>query len=164
MGMLKAMELLKDQKAKKRTYRGSQWRDAFLDEIGKASTRLRNSLLRVLDNKEVKRIGSNKQETVDISLIVAANENLNNLLEFCPRLGFKMSLPPLRNRPDDLPVLIAHFVDLYYRKNPSLITKLPVFIDPKTLSKLMSYEWPSNVRELKNVIEKALLLLKKKSK
>lgn len=104
----------------------------FLDEIGKASPKVRSSLLRLLSNKEVTRIGSTKVITVDFSLISSANENLETSHEFYNRLGVKISLPPLRERTYDIPILISYFIEKFHKKNRSLISELPISIDSVT--------------------------------
>ena len=134
----------------------------FLDEIGKVSLNLQARLLRVLQEKEVRRVGGDYILPVDVRVISAANEDLNEAVlkgEFRTDLYFRLNilrlkLPPLRERKEDIPVLIEHFLIKLNNKSPKEINKIPEF-----LTKLMfNYYWPGNVRELENIIERFVIL------
>ena len=130
----------------------------FLDEIGSMNTDLQAKLLRVLQDKEVQPLGSNKSIKVDIRLISATNDNLDDKIRkhlFRSDLYYRLhvvaiDLPPLRQRAEDIPLLIAHFLKQY--GHPDL------HIAADTLNKLQRYPWPGNVRELENVIHRAIAL------
>lgn len=134
----------------------------FLDEIGEMNLHLQTKLLRVLQEKEITRIGSNKIIKLDFRMIAATNRNLSNEVKegrfredlFYRIQGFLIHLPPLNERGDDVILLAKSFLEEFARNN-----KIP----PITLSKeavqfMLKYEWPGNVRELKAVIERASLL------
>ncbi|RMF61842.1 MAG: AAA family ATPase [Calditrichaeota bacterium] len=134
----------------------------FLDEIGELPQHLQVKLLRVLQFGEIKRVGGNETIHVDTRLIAATNKNLEKMVEdgiFRSDLYYRlnvirMTLPPLRNRRDDIPLLAEHFVKKYARK----FQKEVLFFSPKALQILQHYHWPGNVRELENVIERAVAL------
>ncbi|MGH2569540.1 MAG: sigma-54 interaction domain-containing protein [Bacteroidota bacterium] len=138
----------------------------FLDEIGEMPTATQVKLLRVLENGEFMRIGSSTPRTSDVRVIAATNKNLENEVQqkhFRPDLYFRLRsvniwIPPLRNRREDIPVLIEHFVNEFSRKNSIAFLG---FTDEAT-HLLMNYDWPGNVRELKNVVESILVLEKGK--
>ncbi|MBT8195368.1 MAG: sigma-54-dependent Fis family transcriptional regulator [Bacteroidia bacterium] len=134
----------------------------FLDEICEMETGLQSKLLRVLQEKELSRIGSNKLLKLDFRMISATNQNIKQHIKegkfredlFYRIQGFQIELPPLRERGDDIILLSNHFLDLFTKQNN---------LDNLSLSKkakeyLMQYSWPGNVRELKSVIERAALL------
>jgi len=134
----------------------------FLDEIGDVPPEVQVKLLRVLEQKEIQRVGSTKPITVEARVIAATNRNLNELMaqgKFREDLYFRLnviaiSLPPLRQRRDDIPLLIRHFC--YFarqeEKNPALQ------ISDDAVELLQAYDWPGNIRELKNMIRKATIL------
>jgi transcriptional regulator with GAF, ATPase, and Fis domain len=134
----------------------------FLDEIGEMPLATQVKLLRVLENGEFSRIGSSVPKRVDVRVIAATNKNLEYEVQqrrFRPDLYFRLRsvniwIPPLRNRRDDIPILVEHFVKEITEKNG--ITFLG-FSDDAT-NVLMEYNWPGNVRELKNVLESMLVL------
>lgn len=134
----------------------------FLDEIGEMNLHLQTKLLRVLQEKEITRIGSNKIIKLDFRMIAATNRNLSNEVKegrfredlFYRIQGFLIHLPPLQERGDDVILLAKSFLEEFARNN-----KIP----PLTLSKeavqfMLKYEWPGNIRELKAVMERAALL------
>lgn len=131
----------------------------FLDEIAEMSYELQSKLLRVLQDGFVERVGSLEPEQVDVRVVTATHQNLNALMEggkFRRDLYYRLHVvpirvPPLRERPEDLPVLMRHFVR-ELSADPGLT------IDPEIDSVFMRYEWPGNVRELRNVIERMILL------
>jgi DNA-binding NtrC family response regulator len=134
----------------------------FLDEIGDMPAALQAKLLRFLEEKAFRRVGGTKDIRVDVRIIAATNRNLRALVtdgrfreDLFYRLNvFPVTLPPLRERPDDVPLLAQHFVRQYNRE----FRKEVVGIDPSAQAAMQAYNWPGNVREVKNVIERAMLL------
>lgn len=134
----------------------------FLDEIGTLSENLQIKLLRVLEEKKIVRIGSNKEISVDIRIISATNSKLLNMIDngsfrtdLYHRLStFVINLPPLRERISDIPLLLKHFVKLFSKQMNKKITK----VERKAEALLMSYDFPGNIRELKNLIERAIIM------
>ncbi len=134
----------------------------FLDEIGELSPTMQVKLLRVLQERQFERLGSNQLITVDIRIITATNRNLEEMVEngqFRADLYYRLNvvnleLPPLRERPDDIPILATHFAAKASSKHgkPSP-TFTPIF-----LNRLSAYRWPGNIRELENVIERAVVI------
>jgi DNA-binding NtrC family response regulator len=133
----------------------------FLDEIGKMEIGSQNKLLRFLAEGEVKRIGENKLIHVDVRIIAATNENLEALAgehKFLRDLYFRLAvvqleLPPLKDRPDDIPLLASYFLERYSRKHRKMIAGL----EPGAADFLLSRKWPGNVREMENAIESAVI-------
>ena len=136
----------------------------FLDEIGEMPIELQVKLLRVLQEKEIERIGSKDIIKVDIRIIAATNRNLEKevaegrfRLDLYYRLNvFPILLPPLRERNEDIPALAYHFMNYYNRKAGKKISGL----SDKVLKKMMAYSWPGNIRELEHLIERSVLLTK----
>ena len=134
----------------------------FLDEIGDMPLAMQAKLLRVLEEGEVERIGSGKPSTVDVRVIVATHRNLEQLVEagvfrrdlYHRVVVFPVQLPPLRQRLEDLPVLIDHFANQVSAQNGW--KPVPFTLDAITL--LTQYKWPGNIRELRNIVERLLLL------
>lgn len=134
----------------------------FLDEIGEMPISMQAHLLRVLEEKSIRPVGSNKELPVNVRIIAATNKELGKLVEaglFREDLYFRLNvlnlqIPPLRSRSTDLNLLVRHFIQTI---SANLGTK-PPYIDESELVKLSQYHWPGNVRELKNVIERSLLL------
>ncbi len=134
----------------------------FLDEVGDIPLGLQPKLLRVLQEQEFERLGSTRTQRVDIRLVAATNRDLTKMVErgefrtdLYYRLNvFPVALPPLRERCEDIPALVAHFVDIYSRRMGKQIDEVP----PETLSALSSYQWPGNIRELQNFIERSVIL------
>jgi len=134
----------------------------FLDEIGEASPSLQVRLLRTLQEKEVSRVGGTKSYPVDVRMIMATNKDLKEEVvrkHFRKDLFYrinviKIDLPALRERREDIPLLIDHFIERYC----SIMNKEKKVIHPKALQILMNHEWPGNVRELQNVIERIVAL------
>ncbi len=134
----------------------------FLDEVGDMPLELQPKLLRVLQEKEFERLGSNKVLEVDVRLIAATNRDLKQMVtdrEFRSDLYYRLNvfpinLPPLRERPDDIPLLVKAFTFKIARRLGRTIDSIPA----ETLRALSRMEWPGNVRELENVIERAVLL------
>ena len=134
----------------------------FLDEIGELSLDLQPKLLRALENRMVRPVGSEKTYNVDVRVIAATNRSLAQEVQnghFREDLYYrlaviKIDLPPLRKRPEDLPILVEHFLDDASKK----FNKPAPNITFSTMQKLRAYHWPGNVRELRNFIERACLL------
>ena len=136
----------------------------FLDEIGNTSLAIQVKLLRVLEEKKIMPVGETKQISVDVRLICATNANLEdevNSGNFRSDLFYRLNvipitIPPLRERSDDIPILVDHFVEKFCMRH-SLGNKE---ILPEVYNTLAGYSWPGNVRELENTIERAILLNK----
>lgn len=134
----------------------------FLDEIGDMPPHLQAKLLRVLQEKRVRRVGSAKEVSVDVRLISATNQNIDNMvknkefrLELLFRINiFNINIPPLRERKEDLPALYEHFV----KKHSKRYRKAIIGIEKEAMRKLINYNWPGNVREFQNVLERAVAL------
>ncbi len=135
----------------------------FLDEIGELPLNAQVRLLRVLQNREVERVGGKRPIPVDIRVIAATHRNLQSMVtEGCFRedlwyrlSGFPIMVPPVRQRKEDVPALTRHFVTVRSRE---LGIGVPPSIAPGALQRLMEYEWPGNVRELENLVERELIL------
>ncbi len=138
----------------------------FLDEIGELNQKMQVDLLRVLQEKEIMRIGSNKVIKVDFRVISATNRDLRQMVEegtfredlFYRLNVFNIHIPPLRERVEDIPLLAEHFVNQFRRRMGKDIEGLT----PQALNKLIKYPWPGNVRELENAIERAFVIAKGK--
>jgi formate hydrogenlyase transcriptional activator len=134
----------------------------FLDEVGDIPPALQPKLLRVLQEQEFERLGSTRTHRVDVRLVAATNRNLVDMMkrnEFRSDLYYRLNvfpipLPPLRDRREDIPALVTHFVELYGRRMAKQIEHIP----PDTMSALSSYQWPGNIRELQNFIERSAIL------
>ena len=134
----------------------------FLDEIGDIPLELQPKLLRVLQEHEFERLGSTRTQRVDVRLVAATHRNLKQMVqdgEFRSDLYYRLhifplSVPPLRDRREDIPFLVRHFVDEYARRMNRRIETIP----PQAMDALMSYSWPGNVRELQNFIQRAVIL------
>ena len=134
----------------------------FLDEISDISLKTQSDLLRVLQEKEIVRVGGNQPTKVDFRCIAATNKNLENLVKsgtFRPDLYYRLhvfciDLPPLRERREDIPLLISHFLNKF-----CMATSRPVpQVSVDAMELLMRHEWPGNVRELENAVERALVI------
>jgi DNA-binding NtrC family response regulator len=134
----------------------------FLDEIGDMPTAMQAKLLRVLEEGEVERIGADKPTTVNVRVVVATHRNLEQLVEsgsfrrdlYHRVVVFPVELPPLRQRPEDLPALVEHFARQVSAQNGWK----PVPFTDSAIDALKQYAWPGNIRELRNVVERLLLL------
>ena len=137
----------------------------FLDEIGGVSMNLQAKLLKAIENKTIYRMGSNTPVNVDFRLITATNRNLKQDMDdglFRSDLFYRIStivieIPPLRERREDIPLLIEHFVDKYARE----MKKEGLQISDEVMEILTGYDYPGNVRELKNIIERCMVLSEK---
>ena len=133
----------------------------FLDEIGELPLESQAKLLRVLQESEFERVGSSKTIKVDVRIIAATNRNLEEEVkkgrfrqDLWYRLNvFPITMPPLRERKEDIPLLVNWFVNKIGRKMGKTITRIP----SNTMKVLQDYHWPGNVRELENVIERAAI-------
>jgi transcriptional regulator with GAF, ATPase, and Fis domain len=136
----------------------------FLDEVGDLPMEVQIKLLRTLQERELERVGGNETIKVDVRVVSATNRNLEKMIEedefredLYYRLNvFPINLPPLRDRLDDLPVLVTHFISKFARQ----MGIGPAGATPEAMSKLREYNWPGNVRELENIVERAMILAK----
>ena len=134
----------------------------FLDEVGELPAETQVVLLRVLQEHEFERVGGDKVVRADVRLIAATNRDLHAAVaagafrsDLFYRLNvFPIQTPPLRERKDDIPMLVEYFIARYAAKAGKTISG----IDRKTLDRLRSYPWPGNIRELQNVIERSVIL------
>jgi transcriptional regulator with GAF, ATPase, and Fis domain len=134
----------------------------FLDEIGDLPMSLQAKILRALEEKKFERVGGTALLSVDVRLVAATNKGLRAAVaarRFREDLYFRLSvfpitIPPLRDRPGDIPVLARYFVERFCRD----LKKKPFVLSPGALEQLQTYRWPGNVRELQNCIERAVIL------
>jgi len=133
----------------------------FLDEIGDIPLALQPKLLRVLQEKEFERLGSGKTHRVDVRLVAATHRNLTGMVarnQFRSDLYYRLNVypivvPPLRERREDIALLVSHFVEVFSRRMGKQISNIP----RETLDAFTSHSWPGNVRELQNLIERAVI-------
>jgi len=133
----------------------------FLDEIGDIPLALQPKLLRVLQEKEFERLGSGKTHRINVRLVAATHRNLEEMVarqQFRSDLYYRLNvfpivLPPLRERREDIALLVSHFVDVFSRRMAKQISNIP----QETLEAFTAYSWPGNVRELQNLIERAVI-------
>jgi formate hydrogenlyase transcriptional activator len=134
----------------------------FLDEVGEIPLELQPKLLRVLQEREFERLGSTRTIRTDARLIAATNRDLKTLVEeqrFRSDLYYRLNVfpirvPSLRERKEDIPLLVRHFVKEFSRRNQRVIDTIP----SETMQALIRYHWPGNIRELQNVIERAVII------
>jgi len=134
----------------------------FLDEVGDIPLALQPKLLRVLQEQEFERLGRNRTHQVDVRLVAATNRNLTEMVkqvEFRSDLYYRLDVfpilvPPLRARRADIPLLVTHFVEIFGRRMRKQIDHIP----QETMFALCSYDWPGNIRELQNRVERAVIL------
>ncbi|QOY88561.1 sigma-54-dependent transcriptional regulator [Paludibaculum fermentans] len=134
----------------------------FLDEISDISLHVQTDLLRVLQQKEIVRVGDTQQIKVDFRAIAATNKSLEQLVEerlFRPDLYYRLNvfaidIPPVRSRREDIPLLVDHFLQKFAGQMNRPVQRL----SPRALEVLMDYNWPGNVREMENAIERAMLI------
>jgi two-component system response regulator AtoC len=134
----------------------------FLDEIGTMSAAIQSKLLRVLQEREFEPLGAERTQKVEVRVIAATNRDLKQMVaegKFQEDLYYRLNvipivLPPLRERPDDIPVLIDHFVEKHRQRTGKRIER----VEPEVVDALKGYNWPGNVRELENTIERAVVL------
>ena len=134
----------------------------FLDEVGDLPLELQPKLLRVLQEQEFERLGGNRTIRVDVRVVAATNADLTQLVaekkfrsDLFYRLNvFPIQIPPLRERPEDVPLLVRYFVQKFSRRQNKIVTYVPAPV----MDAMVNYPWPGNVRELENLIERAVLL------
>jgi formate hydrogenlyase transcriptional activator len=134
----------------------------FLDEIGEIPLELQTKLLRVLQEREFERLGSSRTLRTDARLIAATNRDLEAMVSeqrFRPDLFFRLNVfpvhvPPLRERQGDIPLLVRHFTQQFSRRMNKVIETIP----SEAMDALCRYHWPGNIRELQNVIERAVII------
>src|SRR3954466_7746832 len=134
----------------------------FLDEIGEISSSTQVKLLRFLETKSIERVGGSKPLELDVRLVAATNRNLERMVregKFREDLFFRLNvvrlfMPPLRERPEDVPLLLAHFIRIFSEENGVP----PLTVEPGALRTLQAYPWPGNIRELRNFCENAVVL------
>jgi len=134
----------------------------FLDEVGDIPSVLQPKLLRVLQEQEFERLGSGRTHKVDVRLVAATNRDLIKMVargQFRSDLYYRLNvfpilLPALRERREDIPALITHFVKMFTRRMGKQVDSIP----PETMSAFQWYSWPGNIRELQNLVERAVIL------
>jgi formate hydrogenlyase transcriptional activator len=134
----------------------------FLDEVGDIPPALQPKLLRVLQEQEFERLGSGRTHKVDVRLVAATNRNLVKMVargQFRSDLYYRLNvfpllLPALRERREDIPALVKHFVNLFSRRMGKEVDCIP----PETMAAFQWYSWPGNIRELQNLVERAVIL------
>jgi formate hydrogenlyase transcriptional activator len=137
----------------------------FLDEIGDIPLELQPKLLRVLQEREFERLGSTRTKKVDVRVVAATHRDLEEMIvekqfrsDLYYRLNvFPISIPPLRERPEDIPLLVRHFAQQFAQRMNKTIDA----ISSETMEALTRYPWPGNIRELQNVIERAVVVYEK---
>jgi formate hydrogenlyase transcriptional activator len=134
----------------------------FLDEVGDIPQALQPKLLRVLQEQEFERLGSGRTHKVDVRLVAATNRDLLKMVargQFRDDLYYRLNvfpllLPALRERREDIPVLVTHFVKMFSRRMGKQVDSIP----PETMAAFQWYSWPGNIRELQNLVERAVIL------
>ncbi len=134
----------------------------FLDEIGDLALDLQVKLLRVIQEQEFERLGSTRSIRVNVRLVAATHRDLEQMVEnkefradLYYRLGvFPISLPPLRDRPEDIPALVRHFVAKYAERMNKVVDEIP----SETMDAMAAYQWPGNIRQLQNFIEHGVIV------
>jgi formate hydrogenlyase transcriptional activator len=134
----------------------------FLDEVGDIPIEIQPKLLRAFQEREFERLGSNRTKQVDVRLVAATNRDLEKMMEnreFRSDLYYRLNvfpirIPPLRERPEDIPLLVRYFTQKYGRRMQKQIESIP----GAALRKLSSWHWPGNIRELENFIERSVIL------
>ncbi len=134
----------------------------FLDEVGDIPIEIQPKLLRALQEREFERLGNNRTKKVDVRLVAATNRDLEKMMEnreFRSDLYYRLNvfpirIPPLRERPEDIPLLVRYFTQKYGRRMQKQIESIPA----AALRKLSSWHWPGNIRELENFIERSVIL------
>jgi DNA-binding NtrC family response regulator len=152
---------------KKGLIEGAEGGTLFLDEIGEIEPSIQAKLLRILETGIFRRLGGTKDLYANIRILAATNRNLEKMASegaFRPDLfyrlnGFDLTVPPLRNRRVDIPELAEHFIN-----NHSFSRRIDKQLTPAAIRKLIAYDWPGNIRELKNVVERAIILSRDKRK
>lgn len=143
-------------------FQAAQGGTLFIDEIGEMQLGLQSKLLRAIENKKILPVGATREIDVDIRLVAATNRDLKERVEkgqFREDLYYRLRvveivLPPLRERKEDIPLLVRHFIDQIARENNRPVKD----ITPEALEVLLSYDWPGNIRELRNTLESIIVL------
>jgi DNA-binding NtrC family response regulator len=138
----------------------------FLDEVGTMSTALQTKLLRVLQEREFERVGDSHTTKVDVRVIAATNSDLPRMVadgQFREDLFYRLNvipvqLPPLRERKEDIPLLVQHFLDKFRAEGNGGQPRAPMTVAQDAIRRLMAYSWPGNVRQLENAIERAVAM------
>jgi two-component system, NtrC family, response regulator AtoC len=139
----------------------------FLDEVGNMSAALQMKLLRVLQEREFERVGESHTTKVDVRIIAATNSDLRRLVadgQFREDLFYRLNvipveLPPLRDRKEDIPLLVQHFLDKFRAEGIAAgASRAPLTVAQDAMRRLMSYSWPGNVRQLENAVERAVAI------
>jgi len=134
----------------------------FLDEVGDIPIEIQPKLLRALQEREFERLGSTRTKKVDVRLVAATNRDLEKMIEsreFRSDLYYRLNvfpirIPPLRERPEDIPLLVRYFAQKYGRRMEKQIESIPA----AAMKKLAAWHWPGNIRELENFIERSVIL------
>jgi formate hydrogenlyase transcriptional activator len=134
----------------------------FLDEIGDMPSDLQAKLLRVLQEREFERLGSTRSSRVNVRVVAATNHDLRQMIDdktFRVDLYYRLSvfpilLPPLRDRPEDIPALVWYFAAMYAGRMNKAVQAIP----PETMEAMLGYDWPGNIRELQNFIERGIII------
>jgi formate hydrogenlyase transcriptional activator len=134
----------------------------FLDEVGDIPIEIQPKLLRALQEREFERLGSTRTKKVDVRLVAATNRDLEKMIErreFREDLYYRLNvfpirIPPLRERPEDIPLLVRYFTQKYSRRMEKQIDSIPT----AAMKKLAAWHWPGNIRELENFIERSVIL------
>jgi len=134
----------------------------FLDEVGDIPSRLAAKMLRVLQEQEFERLGSGRTHRVDVRLVAATNRDLVKMVargQFRSDLYYRLDvfpilLPSLRQRREDIPALVTHFVKIFSRRMGKQVDSIP----PETMAAFQGYSWPGNIRELQNLVERAVIV------
>jgi DNA-binding NtrC family response regulator len=150
------------QYRKKGKFEVAEGGTVFLDEIGDISLKTQTDLLRVLQEHEIVRVGSNQPLHVDFRCVAATNKDLEQIIDegrFRPDLFyrlnvFRIELPPLRERREDVPLLVDHFIRKFSKEMNKRITR----VSPPAMTALQGYAWPGNIRELENAVERAMVV------
>ncbi len=152
------------QYRKKGKFEVAEGGTVFLDEIGDITLKTQTDLLRVLQEREIVRVGGNQPIHVDFRCVAATNKNLEELIDdgrFRPDLFyrlnvFRIEVPPLRERKEDIPLLVNHFIHKFSMQMNKKITR----VAPAAMYSLQQHDWPGNVRELENAVERAMVVAK----
>lgn len=134
----------------------------FLDEIVDMQPAMQSKLLRVLEDSRTRRLGANSDQKVDVRIIAATNQNIQDLIDsnkfrndlYFRLNSFEINIPPLRERPEDIPLLIKYYVDLLSQRMNKRISR----VEDEVINAAMEYNFPGNIRELRNMVERAIIL------